>query len=1268
MSIRSPNRLLSVTQLSEAYPRELLADFTNGDFTLVTPDGGIIVHKNPKILTFKMGSYSKAVDPGDKQDVVLPTFSLTIGDSTKTITDFDPEGGEIKQSWTLAEIGAMAADGSEPISGDLVPKDGETVNIGSTTNHFHTAYIDNVVGNADTATKLKTPINFKIGETTKKFDGSSDISWTLSEIGVFASDGSSDMTGDITPSVDNEFNIGSTTKRFHTIYATEFTGNAATASKLAKEVTLTVGKCARKFDGSKDVTWPLADCGFLAADGSVPLMGDLVPGEASVTIGSADHPLTGIFVNDIYGNIETATKLANVVNIRIGNVTKQWDGSFDLSWLLEEMGALGHAGDVPITGTLKPFINKSINLGTGDNMFKTIYSETFQGNATTASKLNEAVKLTVGNCEKEFDGSEDITWTLSDIGAMAADGSQPITGDIIPADGEEVNIGSTTNVFKTIYGDTFTGNAATASKLKDPFDLTIGKTKKSIDGSQAVTWTLAEIGAMPADGSGSITGDFKPETNNTINLGDSTHIFNTIYGTTFTGNAATADKWKVERKFTVGKCERMVDGTKDINWTLEDIGAMPASGGSIGNILPDDDGGDIGSAAKPFNNIYVTNVHGNATSADAWKTARTLTVNSDASGSVSIKGDADVTLSLTVITMTGATASAAGKKGFVPAPAAGANTKFLRGDATWQTIPLPSVMTGASALNDGASGLVPKPTQANKVGNQFLCADGTWTDITGLFPSIPGVMTAASASAAGSSGLVPQPAVGANTKFLRGDATWQTIPLPSNMTAASASAAGAAGLVPAPAAGAQGKFLRGDATWQTITIPGTMTGASASAAGAAGLVPQPAAGANTKFLRGDGTWQTLSLGVMTGATASTAGTSGTVPAPAAGAEGLFLRGDGVWATPTDNNNKVTQTVTSTNAEYPLLFKESTAVATITSTARFASAITVNPSTGTITATTFKGNASTASKLGTARTIKLTSAVTGSGSFDGSGDLSITTTLANSGMTAGTYSHYSLYPARPTADNNNFSNAIFPSVSGIHNGTSTLTWTARAAGTISFSYICTGESGCDYFTFTNNGTAAVSNFVTASHVPTIQSYSGAVVANAALVFTYRKDVSVSKFLDSCVVYNIQWTPSGGSAVNITAANVDTYFITSAGAQSFGFMAARDVHDPVITYNAKGLATGVVNRHYVRNAVTCGTVSTSWSGSASAGYTQVITVPGVFPGCRIAVDVIWSETFATDVTANTNFAKIYRFAITAQNQITAYATAATTAQFVIAVYIL
>ena len=46
--------------------------------------------------------------------------------------------------------------------------------------------------------------------------------------------------------------------------------------------------------------------------------------------------------------------------------------------------------------------------------------------------------------------------------------------------------------------------------------------------------------------------------------------------------------------------------------------------------------------------------------------------------------------------MAAATASAAGKAGFVPAPAAGAQAKYLRGDGTWQTPPTTNTTYGAA--------------------------------------------------------------------------------------------------------------------------------------------------------------------------------------------------------------------------------------------------------------------------------------------------------------------------------------------------------------------------------------------------------------------------------------------------------------------------------------------------------------------------------------------------------------------------------------------
>ena len=63
----------------------------------------------------------------------------------------------------------------------------------------------------------------------------------------------------------------------------------------------------------------------------------------------------------------------------------------------------------------------------------------------------------------------------------------------------------------------------------------------------------------------------------------------------------------------------------------------------------------------------------------------------------------------TYTNMGAASASAAGKAGLVPAPAAGAQAKYLRGDGTWQTPPNTtySNMGGATSSAAGSAGLVP---------------------------------------------------------------------------------------------------------------------------------------------------------------------------------------------------------------------------------------------------------------------------------------------------------------------------------------------------------------------------------------------------------------------------------------------------------------------------------------------------------------------------------------------------------------------------------
>lgn len=241
-----------------------------------------------------------------------------------------------------------------------------------------------------------------------------------------------------------------------------------------------------------------------------------------------------------------------------------------------------------------------------------------------------------------------------------------------------------------------------------------------------------------------------------------------------------------------------------------------------------------------------------------------------------------------ILTMTGAGSSADGTKGLVPAPAAGDNEKFLKGNGTWDDVPDPQTMTGATASTAGAGGLVPAPSAGDQ--NKVLRGDGTWYDI----PAVDD-MTGASSNDGGTHGLVPAPAAGDNVKFLKGDGTWDNVPDPQVMTGAGASSSGTSGLVPAPEAGENNKYLKGDGTWSDIPSSEDMVGAGPSASGSHGLVPAPYAGDNIKFLRGDGTWASVSASEdMTGATASESGTHGLVPAPSAGDEGKVLQGNGTW--------------------------------------------------------------------------------------------------------------------------------------------------------------------------------------------------------------------------------------------------------------------------------------------------------------------------------------------------------------------------------------
>lgn len=97
--------------------------------------------------------------------------------------------------------------------------------------------------------------------------------------------------------------------------------------------------------------------------------------------------------------------------------------------------------------------------------------------------------------------------------------------------------------------------------------------------------------------------------------------------------------------------------------------------------------------------------------------------------------------------MTAATASAAGKAGLVPAPAAGAQAKYLRGDGTWQTPPDTNTTYGAATTT--AAGLM---SAADKVKLDSITEKATVNTASNTTPKAAGTA-----------------AVGTETAYARGD-------------------------------------------------------------------------------------------------------------------------------------------------------------------------------------------------------------------------------------------------------------------------------------------------------------------------------------------------------------------------------------------------------------------------------------------------------------------------------------------------------------------
>ena len=578
------------------------------------------------------------LNSGTTEGTNLFTFN---GSAAKTI-NITPSG-----------IGAAnASHGTHVTYSTATPKANGTASVGSLgevarADHIHPLQTT-VSGNAGSADKLSTARTITIGNKSNTFDGTANITYTLAQIGAAESGHNHDSTY-------------SKTNHTHNYAGSSSAGGVATsAAKLATPVTLTIGAKGKTFDGSANQSWSLSEIGAYSNKGGT--LGGTINYQFTGTGGHA----IGL---DWTNNDTDKTKFGGIgglANAGVGSILYMgWGASpwvaannfcVSSSAIKYKNNKIYHAGDKPTLSelgaaaashgthvtyaTTTPKANGTAAIGSSTEVARADHvhplQTTISGNAATASKWQTARTLTIGNAGKSVDGSANVTWSLTEIGAMplttiteVLDLNNSKTTGVYnlkassytnaPATGNAtlfVNFDVGTpyqmfmhdatfklyyrsynktdavwNAWNSTLGNSISGNAGTATKLSSA--RTINGT--SFDGSGNITtanWGTARNiyiadnsatntgPAVSVNGSGNATLKLPATIKATLSGNASTATklaaTKTINGTAFdgSGNITTAN-WGTARTLTIGNKGKSVNGSGNVSWSLAEIGASP---------------------------------------------------------------------------------------------------------------------------------------------------------------------------------------------------------------------------------------------------------------------------------------------------------------------------------------------------------------------------------------------------------------------------------------------------------------------------------------------------------------------------------------------------------------------------------------------------------------------------------------------------------------------------------------------------------------------
>lgn len=608
----------------------------------------------------------------------------------------------------------------------------------SDTGHTHNyAGSSSAGGAATSANKVNTNLTIKLNSGTTEgtnlftFNGSAakTVNITPSSIGAAGSSHGTHVTyASATPLANGTAAVGSSSKvaredHVHPLQ-TSVSGNAGTATKLATARTLTIGNTGKTFDGTANVSWSLSEMGAAAASHGLHFIsktiaagfdtayrtqtkGNTNSGEYLATIRNetaniANAPQFGSGLawgrGDTHGYLYTNYSNAQLY-VGGGNADK-------LNWVKQvsftdhnhdsKYATASHGTHVTYS-TTTPKANGTASTGSegavarGDHVHP--LQTSVSGNAGTATKLQNAKTLTIGNKGKSFDGTQNVSWSLSEIGAAPETHShnelsgEDLTGKTISLNDLDLNTG--TSRFKVYFcptdggGSNITGRPDDSSKKA--FDLIVESlrwasttdyiTKQTYtQGSAKIvyiryctngTWTNwekvytsaqkptpADIGAAASSHGTHVTySTTAPKVAGTASVGSETSVARGDHvhaaQTSVSGNAGTATKLATARTIQIGNKSNTFDGSANISYTLADIGA--ATSGHTHNYAGSSSAGGAANSATKLataRTINGTTFDGSANITTAnWGTSRKI-------NQISVNGSADVKLPLDYYTCT----------------------------------------------------------------------------------------------------------------------------------------------------------------------------------------------------------------------------------------------------------------------------------------------------------------------------------------------------------------------------------------------------------------------------------------------------------------------------------------------------------------------------------------------------------------------------------------------------------------------------------------